>query len=85
MIITQAKEFITNKKKNEHNTDQLELIGEEICYKYDIARKEEECLFCCGYQLNSKLPSSSSLSSWRLSNLNITFSHIYVVNGIRNF
>jgi regulator of replication initiation timing len=48
MIITQAWDFVTN-KKNEHNTDQLELIGEEICNKHDIDRKEEECLFCCGY------------------------------------
>jgi hypothetical protein len=27
MIITQARDFVTNNKKNEYNTDQPELIG----------------------------------------------------------
>jgi len=42
MIITQARDFVTNNKKNEYNTDQPELIGEEICNKHGIAPKEEE-------------------------------------------
>jgi hypothetical protein len=39
MIITLARDFVTNNKKNEYNTDQPELIGEEICNKHGIARK----------------------------------------------